>query len=82
MFDKHRSIEYLKYNLETSATVAIHWSDINGLKSNQAKFHAMFSNNHPNTSDISLCANEMSIPLKPCVKLLGVFIDYERNFPM
>ena len=68
------------YNLETSATVAIHCFDVNGIKSNQAKFQAMILNNHPDISDISLCVDDMNIPLKPCVKLLGVFLYYEMNF--
>ena len=50
------------------------------MKSNRAKFQAMILNNQPDTSDISLCVNDMNIPLKPCVKLLGVFLDYELNF--
>ena len=50
------------------------------MKSNQAKFQAMILNNYPDLSDISLCVNDTNIPLKPCVKLLGVFIDYELNF--
>ena len=58
----------------------MHWFDVNGMKSNQAKFQAMILNNHPDLSDISLCVNDMNIPLKSCVKLLGVFIDYELNF--
>ena len=37
-------------------------------------------NNHPDTSDISLCVSDMNIPLKPCLKWLGVLLDYERNF--
>ena len=74
------SIADLKCNLETSATVAIQWFDVNGVKSNQAKFQAMILNNQPDTGDISLCVNDMNIPLKPCVKLLGVFLDYELNF--
>ena len=40
----------------------------------------MILNNQPDTSDISLCVNDMNIPLKPCVKLLGVFLDCELNF--
>ena len=40
----------------------------------------MILNNHPDLSDISLCVNDMNIPLKSCVKLLSVFIDYELNF--
>ena len=69
----------LKYNLEISATVAIHWFDVNGMKSNLVKFQVMILNNHPDTSDLSLCVN-MNIPLKSCVKSLGIFIDYELNF--
>ena len=64
----------------SSAAVAMHWFDVNGMKSNQAKFQAMIVNNHPDLSDMSLCVNDMNIPLKSCVKLLGVFIDYKLNF--
>ena len=80
LLNTHHSIADLKYRLETSATVAIQWFDVNGMKSNQAKFQAMILNNQPDTSDISLCVNDMNIQLKPCVKLLGVFLDYELNF--
>ena len=80
LLNTYHSIADLKYNLETSATVAIHRLDVNRMKSNQAKFQAMVLNNHPDASDISLCVNDMSIPLKPCVKWLGVLLDYERNF--
>ena len=80
LFNTHHSITCLKTKLETSAAVAMHWFDVNGVKSNQVKFQAMILNNHPDLSDISLCVNDMNIPLKSCVKLLGVFIDYELNF--
>ena len=50
------------------------------MKSNGAKFQAMILNNHPDTSDKSMCVNDMNIPLKPSAKLLGVFLDYELNF--
>ena len=76
----HYSITCLKTKLEASSAVAMHWFDVNGMKSNQAKFQAMILNNHPDLSDICLCVNDMNIPLKPLVKLLGVFIDYELNF--
>ena len=66
--------------METSAPIAMHWFDVNGMKSNQVKFQAMILNNHSDLNDISLCVSEMNIPLKPCVKLLGVFIDYGLNF--
>ena len=74
-----RPIADIKYNLEISATVAIHWFDVNGMKSNLAKSQVMILNNHPDTSDISLCVN-MNIPLKYCVKSLGICLDYELNF--
>ena len=80
LLNTYHSIAELKYNLETSTTVAIHRLNVNGMKSNQAKFQDMFLNNHPDTSDISLCVNDMNIPLKPCVKWLGVLLDYRRNF--
>ena len=80
LLNTHHSIADLKYSLETNTTVAIQWFDVNGMKSNQAKFQAMILNNQPDTSDISLCVNDMNIPLKPCVKLLDVFIDHELNF--
>ena len=80
LLNTHHSITCLKTKLETSAAVAMHWFDVNGMKSNQAKFQAMILHNHPDLSDISLCVNDMNIPLKSCVKLLGVFIDYELNF--
>ena len=60
----HHYITCLKTKLETSAVVAMHWFDVNGMKSNQAKFQAMILNHHPDLSDISLCVNDMSIPLK------------------
>ena len=81
LLNTHNSIADLKYKqeCETSATVGIQWFDVNGMKSNQAKFQAMILYNQHDTSDISLCVNDMNIPLKPC-KLLGVFLDYELNF--
>ena len=66
--------------LENSAMVATHWFDINGMKSNQSKFQAMILNKHPDRNNISLNVNGTNIPLKSCVKLLGVFIDYELTF--
>ena len=45
LLNTHHSIADLKYSLETSATVAIQWFDVNGMKSNQAKFQAMILNN-------------------------------------
>ena len=82
LLNTYHSITYLKTKLETSAAVAMYWFDfdVNDMKSNQAKFQAMILNNHPDLRDISLCVNDMNIPLKPCVKLLGVFKDYELNF--
>ena len=68
------------YKLETSITSTSHWFDINWIKSNQAKFLAMILNNRPNTSNISPCVNDLNIPLKPRVKLLGVFIDNETTY--
>ena len=41
------------------------------MKSNQSKFQA---------NNISLSVNGTNIPLKSCVKLLGVFSDYELTF--
>ena len=79
LLNTHHSITCRKTKLETCATVAMHWFDVNGKKSNQAKFQAMISNNHTDLSDISLCVNDMNIPLTHCVKLLVVFIDYELN---
>ena len=61
LLNTYHSIADLKYNLETSATVAIHRLDVNRMKSNQAKFQATVLNNHPDASDISLCVNEYSI---------------------
>ena len=80
LLNTHHSRVDLKYNLETSATVAIQWFHVYQMKSNQAKFQAMILNNQPDTSDISLCVNDMNILLKPCVKLLGVFLDCELKF--
>ena len=80
LLDTHHSIADLKNNLETSAKVAIQWFDVNGMWSNQAKFEAMILNNQPDASDICICVNEMNTPLKPCVKLLGIFLDYKLNF--
>ena len=57
--------------------VATPWFDINGMKSNQSKFQAMILNKHPDQNNISLNVNGTNVPLKSCVKLLGVFIDYE-----
>ena len=74
----HR-IDSLVAKLENSAMVATQWFDINGMKSNQSKFQAMILNKHPDKSNI-LNVNGMNIPLKSCVKLLGIFIDYELMF--
>ena len=41
LLNTHHSIADLKYSLDTSATVAIQWFDVNGMKPNQAKFQAM-----------------------------------------
>ena len=75
----HR-IDSLVAKLENSAMVATHWFDINGMKSNQSKFQAMILNKHPDQNNISLNVNGTNVPLKSCVKLLGVFIDYELTF--
>ena len=40
----------------------------------------MILNKHPNQNNISFNVNGTNIPLKPCVKLLGIFIDYELTF--
>ena len=66
--------------LENSAMVAAYWFDINGMKSNQSKFQGIILNKHPDQNNISLNVNGTNIPLKSCVKLLGVFIDYELTF--
>ena len=60
--------------------VATQWFDINGMKSNQSKLQAMVLNKHPGQNNISLNVNGMNIPFKSCVKLLGIFIDYELAF--
>ena len=75
----HR-IDSLVAKLENSAMVATHWFDINGMKSNQSKFQAMILNKHPDQNNISLNVNGTHVPLKSCVKLLGVFIDCELTF--
>ena len=51
--------------------------DINARKSNQAKFQDMILNKHADQNNSSLNVNRTNIPLKSCVKLLCVFIDYE-----
>ena len=50
------------------------------MKSNQSKFQAMILNKHPDQNKISLNVNGTNIPLKSCVKLMGVFSDYEMTF--
>ena len=75
----HR-IDSLMAKHENSAMVATHWFDINGMKSKKSKFQAMILNKHPDQNNISLNVNGVNIPLKPCVKLLRVFIDYELTF--
>ena len=40
----------------------------------------MILNKLPDQNNISLNVNGTNVPLKPCVKLLGVFIDYELTF--
>ena len=52
----------------------------NGMKSKKSKFQAMILNKHPDKNNISLNVNGVNIPLKPCVKLLRDFIDYELTF--
>ena len=66
--------------LENSATVATHWFDKNGMKSNQSKFQSIILNKHLDQNNISLNVNGTNVPLKSCVKLLGVFIDYELTY--
>ena len=80
LLNSHHPITCIKTKLEITAAVAMHWFDVNGMKSNQAKFQAMVLNNHPDLSYISLSVNDMNILPKPCVKLLGVPIDCELNF--
>ena len=75
----HR-IDSLVAKLENSAMVTTHWFDINGMKSNQSRFQAMILNKHPDHDNISLNADGTNVPLKSCVKLLGVFIDHELTF--
>ena len=50
------------------------------MKSNQSKIQAMILNKHPDQNNISLNVNGTNVPLKSCVKLLGVFIDYKLTF--
>ena len=73
-------IDSLVAKLENWAMVATHWLNTNGMKSNQSKFQAMILNKHPDQNNISFNFNWMNISLKSCVKLLGVFIDYELMF--
>ena len=40
----------------------------------------MILNKHPDQNNISLKVNRTNVPLKSCVKLLGVFIDYDLTF--
>ena len=63
-------IDSLVAKLENSAMVATHWFDKNG----------MILSKHPDQDNISLNVNGTNIPLKSCVKLLGVFIDFELTF--
>ena len=75
----HR-IDFLVAKLENSAMVATHLFDMNGMKSNQSKFQAMILKKHPDRNNISLNVSGTNVPLKSCVELLGVFIDYELMF--
>ena len=75
----HR-IDSLVAKLENRAMVATHWFDIIDMKSNQSKFQAMILNKHPYQNNTSLNVNRTNVPLKSCVKLLDVFIDYELTF--
>ena len=74
------SSDSLVAKLGNSAMVATHWFEMNGMKSNQSKFPAMILNKHPDQNNILLNVNGTNIPLKSCVKLLCVFIDYELTF--
>ena len=70
----------LKSKLEKSANMASHWFANNHMKSNFSKFQAMILNNHPDSCEISLRVANTDVKLNDCVKLLGVYIDYELKF--
>ena len=67
----------LKSKLEKSANMASHWFANNHMKSNFSKFQTMILNNHPDSCEISLRVANTDVKLNDCVKLLGVYIDYE-----
>ena len=70
----------LKSKLEKSANMASHWFANNHMKSNFSKFQEMILNNHPDSCEISLRVANTDVKLNDCVKLLGVYIDYELKF--
>ena len=60
--------------------MASNWFANNHMKSNFSKFQAMILNNHPDSCEISLRVANTDVKLNDCVKLLGVYIDYELKF--
>ena len=60
--------------------MASNWFANNHMKSNFSKFQAMILNNHPDSCEIYLRVANTDVKLNDCVKLLGVYIDYELKF--
>ena len=80
LLNTHHAIADLKYNLETSATVAIQWFDVNGMKSNQAEFQAMILNNQPDKVIYPCVAMIWTFHWNLVWNYWAIFLDYELNF--
>ena len=73
-------ILHLKSKHEKNANMASNWFANNNMKSILSKFQAMVLNNHPDSCEIYLRVANTDVQLNDCVKLLGVYIDYELKF--
>ena len=74
------NLRSLRCKLERSTSVALRWFEMNHMQANPDKFQAMIFQHDPDKHDIKLDISGVQIPIRRCVKLLGVHIDYQLKF--
>ena len=68
----------VKSSMETACAIAMNWFSMNNMKANPDKFQAMILSRKK--CEINFKVENCVLPMKNCIKLLGICIDEELKF--
>ena len=76
----HSDMDILRTKLEEGSNIALDWFDENHMKANISKFQSIILRPKGFISDVSFCISEHILKPIPCVKLLGVKIQWLASY--